>query len=224
MKRWTTLFDEGRFGLPRRCADRDVVFARGDVAAHAWVLRRGAVEILQPLDDGRAVLVKLLVGPCLFGVIEQLGGATHYLETVQVLGNADVVSIDSATFSTMLKTDAARSYECLVDVGTAFCVAARQESARLQPLEAQVASVLLAWADATGEATSTGIRLGVKRSQEDIAAAVGCSERSVTRVLADWKEHHVVDKSGGRFTLVDVERLRTQAGVLHDSLVHRLAA
>ncbi|HEY1100332.1 MAG TPA: Crp/Fnr family transcriptional regulator [Myxococcota bacterium] len=224
MKRWTTLFDEGRFGLPRRAADRDVVFSRGDPAHHVHVLRRGAVEIQQPADDGRAVLVKVLVGPCLFGVIEQLGGVPHYLETVQALGAADIATVDAAAFAALLRGDAALSYECLVDVGTAFCVAARQESARLQPLETQVASVLLAWADATGEPTATGIRLGIKRSQEDIAAAVGCSERSVTRILADWKAHHVVDKSGGRFTVVDIARLRTQAGVLHDSLVHRLSA
>lgn len=223
MKRWTTLFDEGRFGLPRRGGDRDVVFSRGGAATHAWMLRRGALEILQPADDGRAVLVKVLVGPCLFGVIEQLGGAPEYLETVHVLGKADMVAIDSATFLAMLRSDATLSYECLVDVATAFCVAARQESARLQPLEAQVASVLLAWADATGEATAVGLRLGVKRSQEDIAAAVGCSERSITRVLADWKEQDIVDKSGGRFTLVKTERVRALSGALHNSLVHRLA-
>lgn len=222
MKRWAAFFDEGRFGLPRRLKDRDVVFSRGDSALHAYVLRRGAVEILQPADDGRCVLVKVLVGPCLFGVIEQLGCADVYLETVHALGSADVVSIEGAAFSAMLQTDAAISYECLVDVGTAFCVAARQESARLHSLEAQAASVLLAWGDATGEKTPAGIRLGVKRSQEDLAAAVGCSERSITRILADWKKRNIVDKSAGRMTLVDSEALGTQAGALRDSLVHRL--
>jgi CRP/FNR family transcriptional regulator len=223
MKRWSTLFAEGRFGPARRHGDRDVIFNHGDPADAVYFLRKGAVEILHSSDDGRAVLVKILVGPCLFGTIEQLGREAAYLESVRVLGAAELVRLDAASFLSLMQTDVGLAYECLVDVGSAFCVAARHEPARLFPLEAQVAAVLLGYADATGQHTASGaMRLGVKRSQEDLAAAIGASQRSITRFLADWKKDGVIDKVAGRALLKDIPRLEALAGGLARSLVHRV--
>lgn len=223
MKQWTALFAKGRFGLPERLADRHVVFTRGDAANAVYFLRKGAVELLHGAADGRAVMVKILVGPCLFGTIELLGNAREALETVRVLDSAEVVRIEQAAFFALVQSDVKLAYECLVDVGSAFCVAAQLEPARLFSLEAQVAAVLLAYGDAIGEHTPQGaVRLRVGRSQEDLAASIGASERSITRFLADWKKEGVIDKRAGRMFLLDVPRLEEMAGALRNSIVHRV--
>lgn len=209
--------------MPGRRTDREFVFRFGEPATRVYFLRRGAVEIVHTADDGRAVLVKILVGPCLFGSIEVLGKVATYLESVRVLGTADAVAIEATAFGELLRSDGALAYECLVDVGTAFCVAAQLEPARLFSLEAQVAAVLLGYGQATGEQTPAGaIRLGVKRSQEDLAAAIGASERSISRFLGDWKRDGLIDKRAGRTFLLDVPRLEEIAGPLRTGLVHRL--
>jgi CRP-like cAMP-binding protein len=223
MKQWTALFSKGSFGLPERLADREVVFTRGDPATAVYFLRKGAVEIVQGAEDGRAVLVKILVGPCLFGTIEQLGNAREVLETVRVLESAELVRIEQAAFFELVQSDVKLAYECLLDVASAFCVAAQLENARLFSLEAQVASVLLAYGDAVGERTPQGaLRLRVARSQEDLAACIGASERSITRFLADWKKDGILDKRAGRMFLLDVPRLEEMAGPLRNAIVHRV--
>jgi CRP-like cAMP-binding protein len=223
MKQWSAICAEGRFGLPLRFDDRSIIFSRGDVADAVYFLHSGAVEILHDSNDGRAVLVKILVAPCLFGSIEQLGGSPHYLETVRVLGEATMVRVGGRAFMDQLRTDVRLSNECLVDVGTAFCVAAQLEPARLFGLESQLAAVLLAYGDAVGNKTPLGaIRLRVARTQADLAAAIGASERSITRCLADWKKSAIIDKRAGKYFLLEVDRLIDIAGPLQSGIVHRL--
>lgn len=113
MKQWRAHYVAGHFGMPGRRTDREIVFRFGDPVTRVYFLHRGAVEIMHTADDGRAVLVKILVGPCLFGSIEVLGKVATYLESVRVLGTADVVAIDATAFGEMLRCDGALAYECL---------------------------------------------------------------------------------------------------------------
>ena len=76
----------GRFGPARTLTDQARIFERGDAATHTWFLEHGAVEIVQSGDAGAEVVVKILVGPTLFGTIEALGDEPHYLESVRCLG------------------------------------------------------------------------------------------------------------------------------------------
>ncbi len=223
MDRWVALYRTGALGLPLHLKDREVVFRRGDEADACYFLRDGAVELLQSSEDGKAVLVKILVGPTLFGAIEPLGGEPLYLETVRVLEKANVVRLTRARFLQLVSEDAEASFECLKDVGKAFCVAAQLEPARLFPADAQLAAVLLAYADACGDPCDDGVHMRVKRTQEDLAQAIGGGERSVNRFLTEWKSRGLVSKRTARYLVHDLEGLRLIAGSLSFGLVHRLA-
>lgn len=216
-----TLYRQGALGLPQHRKDREIVFSRGDPADAAFFLRDGCIEILQTSDDGKAALQKILIGPTLFGAIECLGDAPAYLETVRVLEQANAVRVPRARFLELLREDNAASYECLRDVGRAFCVAAQLEPARLFGTDVQLAAVLVAYADACGDAEDGVVRLRVKRTQEDLAQAIGGGERSVNRFLADWRARGLVDKVDARYVLHDLDALKEIAGPLLGALVHR---
>lgn len=221
MNRWQALAESGALGRAADHADRAVVLRKGAPAAAASVLVDGAVEILQPGADGDSVLVKILVAPTLFGVIELIGDEPLWLEDVRVLGGARLVEVPKARFLDLVATDPAASYECLRDVGRAFCVAARHEPSRLFSVEALLANTLLAYVDACGERWDGGQRLRVKRTQADLAAAIGKSERAVNTALSAWREQGVVDKTDGRYIVHRREVLEGIAGELLGSLVHQ---
>lgn len=220
MRRWRTLVDDG-LGARRGFADRDVLLHKGDVVEGAAVLVDGAVEILQPGPEGTSVLVKILVAPTLFGVIEVIAGEPSWLETVRGLGDGVIVPVSRARFLHTVEHDAAASFECLRDLGTAFAVAAKHEPSRLHAVDALLANVLLAYVDACGEPWDGGLRLKVKRTQADLAAAIGASERSVNKRLSDWKDRGAVDKNDARYIVHDRAFLEDTAGELRGSLIHR---
>lgn len=224
MRTWPALANDGALGVLRSVVDREVVFERGTAADRAWFLAAGAVEIVQRSAEGTSIVVKILTAPTLFGVIEILGGEPHVLETVRALGGADVYGLPRAAFLDRIARDADAAYECLVDVGAAFCVAARFEHARLHETEALLANLLLAYVDVLGERWDGGVRVAVKRTQAELAEAIGAGERSVNRILADWKDAGLVHKIDARYLVRDRDALVERAGDLRGSLVHRFRA
>lgn len=226
VRHWSTLVAGKRFGAARRRADGDVVFAKGDPLDHVYALVAGAVEILQPAlaATDATVVVKLLAAPTLFGAIEALGDEPRALESVRALGDTDVVAIERAAFRATIAADLAAAHECLLDVGRAFCVAAKFEPSRLADVDARLAAMLLAYVDVCGEPWDGGVRMRVKRTQADLAGAIGASERTVNRVLADWKARGFVDKNDARYIVHDAPALHALAGELAGALVHRSSA
>jgi len=196
------------------------IFEEGDVAANVFVLLEGVVEILRRLDNGRSLVVKLLVGPTLFGAIEPLGDEPAYLESVRALGTAKAVALDRVTFSRLVEADAALANETLRDTARAFCAAAKAEHGRLFELETLLARMLLAYAELFGTPNERGTLVSLKRTQVELADAVGASERQVQRLLKTWQDSGVLTREDGRLLLLDEEVLRSYAGPLGDSLVH----
>lgn len=220
MKAWIRAADAGVLG-PERCqGDRAVLFERSDPTVGTYVLREGFVELSQRSAEGASVVVKILVGPTLFGQIEVLGREAEYLENARVVGSATYHVLDNQEFESLVSTQAELAFECLVDLSRAFCVTARYEPARLFATETLLANLLVSYGMIMGQEVADGLRIELRRSQADLADAIGAGERSVNRILADWKSAGYVAKRGGRYLLRDVEFLRERAGELLGSLVH----
>lgn len=221
MRAWQRLFAEGALGPRVTFEDRDEVFAKGAAADAAWFLAEGAVEILQPGQDGGSVVVKLLVAPTLFGLIEALGDERETLESVRALGDITCARMERRRLHEIVAREGEATVECLRDVCRAFCVAARFEPSRLSSVDALLANALLAYVDACGEPWDGGVRLRVKRTQADLAQAIGASERSVNKLLSSWKSEGVIDKNDARYIVHQRAVLEELAGELAGSLVHR---
>jgi CRP-like cAMP-binding protein len=222
MATWLAAGRSGSIGAPTKLPDRHVVFERGEPADTAYLLMKGAIEIVQRNADGNALVVKILVAPTLFGVIELVSDEQTYLETTKVLGGATMVAMNLPQFRNTLDSDNRLAFECLSDVARAFCVTARFEGAVLEPTEVLLANLLLAYADVFGVPdTEGGVRIELKRSQADFAQGIGAGERSVNRVLSRFIDDRLIDKVRARYVLRQLEPLRALAGDRLGSLVHR---
>jgi hypothetical protein len=75
-----------------------------------------------------------------------------------------------------------------------------------------------------GEQIPQGILIRVKRTQGELAAAVGASERQIQRIMREWREAGWLAKREGRWVLTALESLRQLSGTLENGLLHDSAS
>lgn len=203
-----------------RVSDREALFEAGASCRLAYILVDGCVEILQGASNGTSTVVKVLKGPTFFGSVEAISQQVEYLESVRALGAADCAAISSDEFRELLLERPKLAFECLLDMSGAFAVAARFEPARLYETEVLLANLLAAYAQVVGRRIGQGVRIEVRRSQRELADAIGAGERSVNRILASWKDAGLITKESGQYTLLEPHEIGARAGDLAGSLVH----
>ena len=221
MEIWRRLAESGALGKPRRFADRQVLFERGEPADRAFLLFEGAHEVVQGSQSGRSVVLKVVTPLTVAGSVELLAGEPDYLETIRIAGDAVLYVLEADDFLSVVARNQGALTESACDVAQCFCGAARYEASRLFDNDVVLATLMSAYASVFGEPTRKGTRIRLRRSQSDLAAATGIAERSVNRVLADWQKLGLVSKTAGLYTLHDVGAVQRLAGPLEGSLVHR---
>jgi hypothetical protein len=102
-------------------------------------------------------------------------------------------------------------------------VAARFEAGRLFEADVLLANLLIAYGDVFGVRSDQGLELRIKRSQTELAQAIGASERQVNRLISDWRQCKKLDKRAAKYILRDERYFADQAAPLRSSLIHRAA-
>jgi CRP-like cAMP-binding protein len=221
MQTWRKLAQEGALGKALHFKDLAVLFGRGDAAKDVYLLFDGAYEVYQESDQGSSVVVKVVTGPTMPGSVELIAGEPNYQESIRIAGQATLYRVPARDYFRILSTNPRASYESLVDISLCFAGAAKFEASRLHDADVLLATLLLAYGDLFGRKVAAGVRVELKRSQAQLSAAIGCTERSVNRVLTGWREQGVALKLAGRYLLKDVDALSRIAGPLRGALVHR---
>lgn len=211
----------GELGARHLVEDRHRIIDEGAPASHAYYLESGGIEICHEDPDGRGVVVKMLVGPTMFGTIECVAREPVFLESARAFGPAAFFSMTQSRFLDIIRGSGEAAYETLVDTSTAFCVAARFEHSRLYETDILLANLLCTYAAVAGRIEDNRVRIMVPRTQPDLAEAIGAGERSVNRVLAHWKAEKWVEKVDGCYVLLRPDTLREIASPLLGSLIHQ---
>lgn len=210
MKHWHRFAQEGLLGTRKTCSDREWLMEQGQACTHAIFVSRGAVEVVRRGPDNRSIVMGIFVAPALLSVEELLTSEPSALHGVRALGEVSYYAIDvSRVWQLMARETLLGEY---VRAGAkAACARARFESSRFLDLESVLARLLLAYAGLLGRRTDRGLRIEIRRTQRDLAEATGTVERSVCRVLRNWKEAGYIEKKGGLFTILQPDALETIA-------------
>jgi hypothetical protein len=174
---------------------------------------------MQVHPGGGATVVKILKAPGFFGLTEPVAGERDYLVSTRALGPARYFAMAKRPLRQLLGENVDATVELLEYMSAAFCVTARFEASRLFPPEALLANLLLAYLDVAPEWYDGSWRIALKRTQADLANAIGASERLVNRRITEWQDGGVLEKKNARFTIHQRESLETIAGDLVGSLV-----
>jgi CRP-like cAMP-binding protein len=177
----------------------------GDEALHIFLLVSGAVRIYFERPDGAEITAKIIAAPSFFGEAEAMGGL-RFMETVSALGPVEVLRVPIARFEELLARHAAFGHAVVRDLSARFAAAIYHEkSLAFDPVTVRLANFLLDhlhWSEAD--------RFGAPQvvlTQEEMAAAIGVSRRSITKDISMWKEAGLLEKGARGYRVVDLEGL-----------------
>jgi CRP-like cAMP-binding protein len=216
----TTLFgqlDDGALAdlaertIQRRYRKGNVIFVQGEAGERCFVIASGAVKISAYHQDGREAVLAVL-GPgdvtgelALFESSPRSADASALEDTV--LYSLDAKSLNDAIFAHpqiavallhVLGTRLRLSNEAFQDI--AFFDVPGRVARRLADL-----------ADAHGIEHAEGTMIDIGLSQESLAQMVGATRESVNKALAMLKRRGLVARTGRRYIVSDVRKLRDRA-------------
>jgi len=216
---------EARARLTRSSRERtfaagDPIIVEGQEADSVYALEEGAVRVFHLSPKGDEVVVKLFRAPAIFGEAEALGGVPHQ-EHVSSLDASRVLVMPFSAIVQLLRAEPECALRLLVDVAARLAIAAYNEkSLAFHPLTIRLANYLLDYAAWTNPPDALELRIDL--TQDEMAAAVGGTRRSVAKDMIAWQEEGILERHGRRYLLRDVQALRRYSDGERLDLTYRL--
>jgi CRP/FNR family cyclic AMP-dependent transcriptional regulator len=177
-----------------------------------FILKRGRVRIFRVSSDGRALTTALIAPGTIFGEMVLLGQRMND-SFAEALDEALVCAMSRGDVHKMLLTDARIAARITEILGARLADMERRLSDTVfKSVPQRVAAALIALASeqrrlALGPRAST-----VSLTHEQLAALVGTSRETATKVLGDFATKGLLRLGRGRITLVDPSGVAAEAG------------
>lgn len=190
----------------RRCAPEQLVLVEGEPAQNIHALTTGAVRVFHMSPAGDEVTLKLFRAPAIFGEAEALSGIS-YLEHVAAVEESQVVSMPTDAVLEFLDAEPRCAILLLRDVAARLAISAYNEkSLAFNPATIRLANYLIDYACWTNpEGTAEPV---VRLNQDQMAAAVGVSRRSVAKDMVTWQHDGLLQRREGHYVILDQAALR----------------
>lgn len=192
----------------------ETVFHQGDPPDILYGVIQGRVKIVLESSDGQQVILRVIAPPALFGEIAVLDGRER---------TAGAVVVSPARLG-LLKREALVSAlmacpEFSLGLIQLLCARLRHvnevvESNIFLNASARLAKCLWHLAQQNGVPTPSGIRLGLRFSQHDLAGMVATSRELVNKQLKHWERDGVVKLQRGSVVEVNPVALAELCGEL----------
>ncbi len=189
-----------------------VLFLEKDQFRGVYLLCTGKMKLTISSSGGKTLILRLARPGEVLGLMAAISG-TPYEATAEAMEPCQLAFIRSDHFSrfihkypevysAMLRQMSAQYFgTCQQIRNIALSATSRQKLARL----------LLDWS-ADGKETSEGTRISVPLTHEQIAECVGSTRETITRILGDFKNRHLVSLRGATIVIPDRSALAAIGG------------
>ena len=189
----------------RRYAAGEEVLAEGQPSKHIFALERGAVRVFHMSPMGEEVALKLFSAPAIFGEAEAFCDIP-YLEHVTAVEESQILVMPPAAVLRLLRVEPECAVRMLVDVATRLAIAAYNEkSLAFNPATIRLANYLLDYAKWTNASGAQELQLDL--NQDQMAAAIGVTRRSIAKDIIAWQKEGVLVRRRGKYILLEPESL-----------------
>lgn len=184
----------------------------GDPAEQLFIVADGRVKLMRDTLAGKSVLFDLLTPGEFFGSLSG-SGDDFYTDTAQALTPACILTIGKEAFQLILKQYPSVALK-IIEIMAARLKAAQERIQRLSisTVEERIAHVLLVLVDKFGQPGRDGLAIQVPLSREDLAAMVGSTTESTSRVMSQFQKNGLI-KTGRQWVAIsDPAGLRGLSG------------
>jgi CRP/FNR family transcriptional regulator, cyclic AMP receptor protein len=195
-------------GSRRRLADGALLYARGDPGSELYGVHSGAIRLAAHTQDGDEALLGLYPPGSWFGEMSMFDELPRPTSAYAV-GETELLVVPAARLRQVLDGNPL----WYRDFARVLCNKLRLSLAHIEstylPLSVRIVLRLLDLARAYGQPTEdSGIIIGLRLPQEDLARMLGLTRQSVNKELRALEDRGWLRIHRGRVTLLDDSALR----------------
>ncbi len=197
---------------PRRYQQGHFIFHQGDDGGSLVVVASGAVRLETRTGDGRRLVLRVVRPPGSFGEITVLDGGPR-TAGAEVLTETTALVLTRKDLFDVLREQPPLAQHLLVQLaGNLRAMSEMVRDFALRDLTARVANLLVQAVDPdAGPGTVFSLR-EPRRTQQDLADAVGCARPSINKILHSFQELGWISLEPTQIVLLQPDRLRERAG------------
>ncbi len=186
----------------------NMVLIEEDVGSTMFIILNGRVKISRISDEGREVILSILVDGDFFGEMAILDGQTRSANAV-TLEDTEMLIIRRGNFLQMLHDYPQIAINLLKELAHRLRRSDSQiKSLSLQNALGRVASTLLRIADDSGIIKQGIVEIPHLPPQQDLANMAGTSRETISRVIKSLGQLGYVKKQGSKLLILDYDRFR----------------
>jgi CRP-like cAMP-binding protein len=175
---------------------RQTIYLPGDPANTVYLLKKGRVKIASSDPSGKEVTFEILEAGEIFGELEALENAPR--ETLaEALDDALICAIRREDFDRYLREHPNLTVKLTKLIGLRLRrIQSRVEDLVFRDVPARLAHFLLELSKTDGTPDDLGIRLQAKLTHQEMANLIGCSRETVSIILGQFREQHLIRIEG----------------------------
>lgn len=188
------------------------LFLQGQPAIGLYMLCQGRVKLSICSKDGKAVILRIAEAGDILGLSSAIAGETSHATAVAI-ERCQVNFVPKDDFVRLMKQYSEVSLSAARQLARNYHLAFEQiTSLALSNSSAErLATLLLGWSRTNGNGNPhAGLRMTY--THEEIAAMIGTSRETVTRLLNGFKRSNLISISGSDLYIHDFHRLELMTG------------
>ncbi len=189
-----------------------VIIERGEPPEALFAVATGKLKVVAPRSAGRDATLHILGPGDIFGEVALFhdDGRTARVTAIE---ESVLLVVDRRDFMDLLARSSALSARMLsLMAGRLKNTIAHFDATTSLDVPARLARKLLLLAKDFGVPEGKGVALTLKLSQSELGDLVDSSRQTVNRELRRWHDEGILGTAGGRLVVLDLERLRAEAG------------
>lgn len=204
-----------RMLTPQRYARDEVILLQGDTDSDLFIIERGSVRVVLTSADGREVVLALLGPGEFFGELSLLDGLPGHADVI-AQDDCSLLRLSREKFRAFLATHPNVAEKLLAVLGRRL----RETDALVydttfRDVPSRLARVIFKLAANHGRREEDGIVIGLRLTQEDLAAMIGSSRVSINKYIKTWERQGWLASKGGVLKILSPTQLWAEYSLSH---------
>lgn len=185
-----------------------LILMEHETGSALFVIAKGSVKVSRVSEDGREVILTMLVESDFFGEMAILDGLNRSAN-VTAMEEVEIFMIQRADFLDLLYTHPEVSIALLQELTKRLRAAdTKIKSLSLKDAEGKVATVILQLADDIGRIRNGKVEIERLPFQHDLANMAGTSRETISRTLHSFAKRGYIELEGTRLIIPNYEAFR----------------
>lgn len=194
----------------------DKLFLQGDPFGGAYVVVQGHMKSTVTGNDGREALIEVLGLGDLVGAAALFDGGAHATSAFALTRPTEILVLDRVAWDNLVGSDQSFNAAVVNELSHKLRLATvRQLELAVDDVSGRVVRRLYELVNRFGEIADDGSAvLKSPITQQDLAAWAGVSRQAVVKELRQLRDHGLIETSGSRFRIHDVDELFRRVEIL----------